>query len=86
MFQPLSSAVVAQARCHDLARQQAEHLRQTAIDDACHDACDLWREADAALHHSLLSLQAQAERSARRWQARLARHRQTRATNATPNH
>lgn len=58
-----------QARVHDLARQQAEQLREAAM-------ADFWRGANAMLHRAQLSPAAQKERSARRWQARLARRQQ----------
>ena len=66
MWFTTSPSSIAQARQHDVARQQAEHLRQQAI-------ADFWRGTDAMLYRAQLSAAAQAERSAQRWQARLAR-------------
>ena len=56
-----------QALIHDAARASAERQRREAIDD-------FWRDADAVLQRSVQDGTATAARSARRLQARLARH------------
>ncbi|MDO8774735.1 MAG: hypothetical protein Q7K57_39730 [Burkholderiaceae bacterium] len=86
MFTHLPDAAT-QARLHDLAKAEAQRLRQEVIRHfGCETVDDFWRGADAVWQRSLETGQAIAERSAARLQARLARRARSRtAIASTPN-
>ena len=67
---------VAHARLMDKAKSEAQRLRQEAVRDFGHEAfADAWRGANAVWQRSWQAGRQAADRSAVRFESRLAHHR-----------